>query len=127
MTKKPTEFGKKEEGKSLTEEQQFELIREEIQRLISLSKTRGALTVEEVNEELAAEIVAPAVLDHLMHSFEVHGVIITDHTENKTEGEEDSANFLADPEKDQGEEEEETMDEEALKGNDPVQIGRAHV
>ena len=122
MIKNSTDFPKKQDVKILPEQQQMELIKEEIQRLISLAKARGSLTVEEINDELAPEITAPAVLDHLMHAFEVNAVIITEMSENKGEGEEETATFLADPDKETAEEEEESLDEEALKGNDPVRL-----
>ena len=101
---------------------QEQVIREEIQRFIKLSKERGALSIEEINELLPAEIVAPSVLDTFMQALEVNGVSITEVSENKEEEEKDQF-FLADPDKDSEEEEEEEKESEGdAKSNDPVRL-----
>src|SRR5580692_3626157 len=104
--------------KELTLKQQEELIKEEIQRFVKLAKERGSLTIEEVNELLPPEIIAPSVLDTFMQALEVNGVVITDLTEGKKEDEEDQF-FLADPDSEVEEEEEAEEAEGDSKSNDP--------
>ena len=84
--------------KELTLAQQEELIREEIHRFIKLAKERPALSIEEINELLPAEVIAASVLDTFMQALEVNGVVITESSENKKEDEEDQF-FLGDPDK----------------------------
>lgn len=105
----------------LTVAQQQELIKEEIQRFIRLAKEKEALTIEEINELLPAEIIAPAVLDAFMQALEVGGVTISESLENKKEDEEDQF-FLADPAKAEEEEEEEEEVAEESRSNDPVRL-----
>ncbi|NJL25107.1 MAG: hypothetical protein HC902_07975 [Calothrix sp. SM1_5_4] len=109
--------------KELTLAQQEELIKEEIQRFIKLAKERTALSIEEINELLPAEIIAASVLDTFMQALEVNGVVITDSSENKKEDEEDQF-FLSDPDKEakDEEEEEEAESEGDAKSNDPVRL-----
>jgi RNA polymerase primary sigma factor len=107
--------------RELTLKQQEELIKEEIQRFIKLAKERSSITVEEINELLPPEIIAAPVLDMFMQALEVNGVVITDTSENKKEGEEDF--FLADPNAEADEEEEEAEEAEGdAKSNDPVRL-----
>jgi RNA polymerase primary sigma factor len=123
MSKKPPE--KKPEGpvKELSLSQQEDLIKEEIQRFIKLAKEKEALTIEEINEQLPAEILAPSVLDAFMQGLEVSGVIISESSEIKKEDEEDQF-FLSDPdaESKQEEDEEEAEVAEDTKSNDPVRV-----
>jgi RNA polymerase primary sigma factor len=110
--------------KSLSEAEQHELILEEIQRFIRLFKEKGPLQVEEVNDLLPQEIIAPAVLDHFMQALEVNGVVITDPSENKKEGEGDGDEALFLDENgaardDDSDEEEEDYDP---RSNDPVRL-----
>ena len=102
---------------------QMNLIKEETQRFIKLAKDKGFLTIEEINELLPVEIVAAAVLDSFMQALEVNGVIITDPSGNKKEGDEETTGFLGDPDKDEEEaDEDEKADEDDVKGNDPVRL-----
>ncbi len=52
------------------------LIKEEIIRFVKFAKEKGALTIEEINEQLPAEIQTPAVLDSFMHALEINGVVL---------------------------------------------------
>jgi RNA polymerase primary sigma factor len=106
--------------RELTLKQQEELIKEEIQRFVKLSKERPQITFEEVNELLPPEIIAPSVLDTFMQALEVNGVVITDPTETKKEGEEDF--FLDDASTEVEEEEEAEESEGDAKSNDPVRL-----
>jgi RNA polymerase primary sigma factor len=111
----------KEPTKILSIAEQEALIKEEIQRFIKLSKEKPTLTIEEINELLPAEILAPQVLDAFMHGLESNGVVITELVENKAE--EGEGAFLADPDKDDEEvDEEEAKEAEDVKGNDPVRL-----
>ncbi|MGE0525655.1 MAG: RNA polymerase sigma factor RpoD [Bdellovibrionales bacterium] len=109
-------------SKELTLAQQEELIKEEIQRFIKLAKERGALSIEEINELLPPEILAPSVLDMFMQALEVNGVGITEASENKKDEEEDQF-FLSDPDREASDEEEEEAESETdAKSNDPVRL-----
>ena len=110
--------------KELSLEEQQILIREEIQRFIKLAKDKGFLVIEEINELLPAEILDASVLDSFMQALEVNGVIITDLAAQKKEEGEGESGFLGDPDKEVEEEadEDEKMDEEDVKGNDPVRL-----
>ena len=118
-----TDTGIKSEGpvKELTLAQQEELIREEIQRFIKISKERVSLSIEEINELLPPEIIAASVLDTFMQALEVNGVAITEVVENK-EGSEEDQFFLSDPDKESKDEEEEEEVETDTKSNDPVRL-----
>ncbi len=123
MSKKPTDKQLESPVKELTLAQQEELIKEEIQRFIKLAKEKEALTIEEINESLAPEVLAPSVLDSFMQALEVNGVIISEASEIKKEDEEDQF-FLGDPDAASKEEEEEEEAEvaEDTKSNDPVRV-----
>ncbi len=110
-----------EEAKTLTEKQQMSGIAEEIQRFIKMSKDKGALSIEEINELLPAEYIAAPVLDHFMQALEVNGVVITDLSENKkeSEDEEEETLFLDKSTDDDDAEEEKDYDP---KSNDPVRL-----
>ncbi|MBX7232244.1 MAG: RNA polymerase sigma factor RpoD [Bdellovibrionales bacterium] len=121
MTKDTSENKQNSSLKELSLTQQEEMIREEIQRFIKISKEKEALTIEEINELLPAEIIAPSVLDTLMQALEVNGVIISDSQENKKEGEDDQF-YLSDPDAEEKDEEEENEASEDTKSNDPVRV-----
>ncbi|HEY8271335.1 MAG TPA: RNA polymerase sigma factor RpoD [Pseudobdellovibrionaceae bacterium] len=111
----------KEPSKVLTVLEQEALIKEEIQKFIKLFKEKGNLTIEEINELLPPEIVAPSVLDAFMHGLEAAGAVISDLIE--TEKEEGDGSFLADPDKaDEEADEDEIAESEDVKGNDPVRL-----
>src|SRR5271169_5248576 len=88
-----------EPTKQLTLAEQETLIKEEIQRILKLAKEKGTLTIEEVNDQLAPEIIAGSVLDAFMQALEVNGIVITDMTEAKKSDEDEKEQFLADPDK----------------------------
>jgi len=111
----------KEPTKILSLAEQEATIKEEIQKFIKLAKEKGSLTIEEINELLPQEILAPSVLDAFMHALEAAGVVITELIESsKEEGE---GAFLADPDKEDEEaDEDEIAESEDVKGNDPVRL-----
>jgi RNA polymerase primary sigma factor len=111
----------KEPSKVLSLEEQEAFIKEEIEKFIKLSKDKGSLTIEEINELLPPEIIAPSVLDAFMQALELSGAVITDLVEvTKDEGE---GTFLADPDKEDEEaDEDEIAESEDVKGNDPVRL-----
>jgi RNA polymerase primary sigma factor len=122
MSKKPSDKKPESPTKELTLAQQEELIKEEIQRFIKLAKEKESLTIEEINELLPPEIVAPAVLDSFMQGLEVGGVIISESLEIKKEDEEDQF-YLSDPDAESKEEDEEENEvAEDTKSNDPVRV-----
>lgn len=110
--------------KVLTLAEQEALIKEEVQKFLKLSKEKGSLLIEEINELLPPEIIAPSILDAFMHALEANGIQIADQLDViKTEDEEGEAGFLADPEKDDEDvDEQERLESEDVKGNDPVRL-----
>jgi len=112
-----------EQVKVLTVQEQDSMIREEIQKFLKMAKEKGSLTIEEINELLPQEITAASVLDSFMQALEVNGVVITDLSElNKKDDEEKDA-FLADPDKEDGDsDDEEAAETEDVKSNDPVRL-----
>ncbi|MES2856655.1 MAG: sigma-70 factor domain-containing protein, partial [Bdellovibrionota bacterium] len=109
--------------RELSSADQMGLIKEEILRFTKLAKDKGFLTIEEINDLLPAEILASEVLDAFMQALEVGGVIITELTAKKEDGDEQSA-FLADPDKEEEEDDDddEKATEDDAKGNDPVRL-----
>ncbi len=113
---------KEEAVKELSLAEQEALIKEEIQRFLKMAKEKGSLTIEEINELLPQEIIAASVLDSFMQALEVNGVVITDMSEVKS-GEDEKEAFLADPDKEDEEvDEDEKAEGEDVKGNDPVRL-----
>lgn len=112
----------KEQVKALSIAEQEALIKEEIIKFVKLGKERGTLSIEEINDLLPQEIVAGSVLDAFMQALEANGIVISEHLEMaKQEEGEDS--FLADPDGDDEEvDEEELQESEDVKGNDPVRL-----
>src|ERR1700677_148864 len=95
----------------------------EIKRFISMGKSRGFLTYEEVNDLLPPEISSPELLDILMQALEENDVKLVDGNK-KTKGK-DGDEFLKEPTEaaaEEEEEEEEEKDDEGGKGNDPVRL-----
>ncbi|MCB0342062.1 MAG: RNA polymerase sigma factor RpoD [Pseudobdellovibrionaceae bacterium] len=124
MAKEPGKNNQREEVVELTVEQQKSLIAEEIQRITKMAKEQRGISIEEINDQLPAEIVDPGVLDFFMQSLEVNGVVITEVSENNRPQEDDDNEFLADPEKafegDQDEDEQEEATDS--RSNDPVRL-----
>ncbi|MDG0814728.1 RNA polymerase sigma factor RpoD [Bdellovibrio svalbardensis] len=112
----------KEPTKVLSLQEQELLIKEEIQKFLKLAKEKGALTIEEINDLLPPEIIAPAALDAFMHGLEAGGVVISDLSETSKD-EEGEGSFLESPDSDDEEvDEEEKAESEDVKGNDPVRL-----
>lgn len=114
VTTKSTKLDRKQ---SLSIDEQFQLIREEIQKFTQLGKAKGELTIEEINDLLPAEIQDPGVLDHFMQALEISGVEITQAVEVQTDSE-DSEGFSLDDQDD----DEDKAEEADTKGNDPVRL-----
>lgn len=112
----------KEPTKILSVAEQEALIKEEIQKIIKLAKEKASLTIEEINELLPPEIIAPGVLDQFMQALENNSVVIKEAIDpNKQDG--DSETFLADADKEDEEaDEDEIAEAEDVKGNDPVRL-----
>ncbi len=108
---------KKEEVPVLAVDDQKRMIKEELKKLVELSLKKGSLTVEEINETLAVEIIAAEALDSLMHGLEVQGVTISEHVHEEEEGEETA--FL---EEIDDSEEEDVAEATDVKGSDPVRM-----
>ncbi len=100
-------------GGAMTEDQQKDAIHEEIQRIVTLSKENGTVTIKEINDLLPPEIISAPVLDAFMRALEVNGVNITEVSENSDQDDEMS---LFDGDKEKKEKKEET------KANDPVRL-----
>jgi RNA polymerase primary sigma factor len=114
-------LNKNEPVKELSLSEQESLIKEEIQKFVKLAKEKTSLTIEEINELLPQEIIASSVLDSFMQALEINGVVITDLTDTKTDEEKEA--FLADPDKEDEEaDEDEKAESEDVKGNDPVRL-----
>jgi RNA polymerase primary sigma factor len=90
----------------------------EISRFIKLAKESGSLTIKQIDELLAPEIVKSEALDYFMSSLEIAGISIEDH--NELDGQEEQEGFLEDANSDS--DEEETLSAEELKGSDPVRM-----
>ncbi|MBX9765929.1 MAG: RNA polymerase sigma factor RpoD, partial [Bdellovibrionales bacterium] len=110
----------KTEIKILSLKEQTDLVQEEIKKFVLLAKAKGALTVEELNEMLAPEILAPEAIDAMMQALEVNNVKISDLNLTSEDGEEGSDEFKLDAH-DQ-EEDEKDVDQEDLRGIDPVRL-----
>lgn len=111
-----------EPQKILSQSEQETLIKEEIQRFLKLAKEKGSLTIEEINEQLPQEIIAPTVLDHFMQSIEANGVVISELVGSE-KAEENETNLLSDREtSDEEVDEDELVESEDVKSNDPVRL-----
>ena len=122
--KTPGRGTEKEELKDLSPLQQQTVIKDEAERFLRLGREKGFLTVEEINELLPAELIDATALDIFMQALDTAGVIITELSAQKKDGDEEGQTFLADPD---AEEEEDDDDEDAgesddVKGNDPVRL-----
>jgi RNA polymerase primary sigma factor len=122
MTKEPQKSVPDQVIKVLSIDEQMAIIRDEIQRFTKLSKERGSLTIEEINEILPPEVLDSAVLDHFMQSLQVSGVNITESTEKKKEDEEGEGGFFLDSAEEQVEKEEEEEEATDTRSNDPVRL-----
>ena len=115
-----TEVSGKEKTTPLTLAEQQTLIKEEIQKFIKLGKDKGTLTVEEINELLHPEILAPSVLDFFMQALESNSVAIAEHDAQK--GDEERDVFSAEADAEEEDEDDDKAEGEDVKGNDPVRL-----
>lgn len=103
--------------KPLTVAQQQRMAVEEAERLIQAAKKSGEdLSVEEIDESLPKQLIAPEALDIVLQSIEAHGVVITEH---QTEDGGDAESFLDDNTDSDSEDEATEAD---VKSNDPVRL-----
>lgn len=109
---------KREDIIALSVDDQKKLAKEELKKLVELSAKRDALTIEEINEALAPELIAAEALDAVMYGLEVLGISIIEHVED--EAEEAEGAFLEDIA--DAEEEEEKEEVADVKGADPVRM-----
>ncbi len=65
---------KKEDLPVVSLDEQKKLAKDELKKLIELSAKKESLTIEEINEALAPELIASEALDLVMHGLEVQGV-----------------------------------------------------
>ncbi len=113
----------KEPSKVLSQTEQEALIKEEIEKFLKISKEKGTLTIEEINELLPPEIIHPGVLDAFMHALEAGGASILEYSEEAKAEEEAESAFLTDADKsDEDSDEDEKAESEDVKGNDPVRL-----
>jgi RNA polymerase primary sigma factor len=112
----------KEPVKVLSLQEQETVIKEEIQRFLKLAKEKGALMIEEINDLLPPEIIAPSVLDSFMQGLEAGGVVITDLSETSKDEESEGAFLESVDVEDEEVDEEEKAESEDVKGNDPVRL-----
>ena len=109
---------------TLTENAQRKLIKEEVKKFISLAHEKSnILTAKEVDENLPKGVVSFLVLDQFMQAMEVNGISITNESqqeESEREGNEDF--YLADPEQEEEQDQEEVKQELETRGNDPVRL-----
>jgi RNA polymerase primary sigma factor len=110
----------KENTKVLSIAEQEALAKEEVQKIIKLSKEKGRVTIEEINESLSLEVVAISVLDAFMQSLEANGVVISEHTEAARADEKEE--FLSEVDKEEDEDDEDVATGEDVKGSDPVRL-----
>ncbi len=110
----------KDDSKTLSMTEQEALAKEEIQKLVKLSKEKGRVTIEEINESLPPEITSVVVLDAFMQSLEASGVIITEYSEAAKA--EEKEEFLSEAKDEEEEDEDEPKAAEDAKGSDPVRL-----
>jgi RNA polymerase primary sigma factor len=110
-------MAKGNELKPLTVAQQQKMAVEEAERLIQAAKKSGEdLSVEEIDESLPLQLVAPEALDIVLQSIEAHGIVITEH---QVEDGGDAETFLDDNTDSDSDDEAAEAD---VKSNDPVRL-----
>ena len=103
--------------KPLTVAKQQKMAVEEAERLIQKKKKSGEdLTVEEIDEALPKQIIAPEAIDIIVQSIEAHGIVIADHQI------EDGGNAAAFLENQEGDLKDDEAAETDVKSNDPVRL-----
>ncbi len=108
---------KKTDEHQTSEKDQREIIVEEIQRFVKLSKDNGGISIAEINELLPQEVVLPEVLDSFMQALEVNGVIITEVSDNNDNEDDDDVLFSTATSK-----KAKARKDEDTKANDPVRL-----
>lgn len=111
----------KDDKKILSLPEQEALATEEIQKLIKLSKEKGRVTIEEINESLPLEVVAVSVIDAFMQSLEANGVVITEHSDAAKAEEKEEFLAAVDDDEDEDDDDKPKAAEDA-KGSDPVRL-----
>ncbi len=107
-------MSKNKENKTLSIEQQLQLAKDELLKLLDIYKEKGVLTAEEVNEVLPQELIAMEALDSILQNLDRQGIEII--SAESLDEDEEGDNFL-----DSASQEEE-VSEEDLKSNDPVRL-----
>lgn len=102
-------------------EEQFQIMKQEVQILIKMFQEKGYITVEEINDLLPPEILAPQVLDNMMETLETKGVVISQDSEIGKQATGDEAEFFIDSDQNIDDEAAEEASEDT-KGNDPVRL-----
>lgn len=97
-----------------------QLIKNEVQRFLDLAKVQGSLSIKQIDSELSAEIMSPEALDHFMSALELAGVTIEDQVETQKKEDGSEEVFLEEIDELSDADEEELLDAEELRGNDPV-------
>ncbi|NCN41951.1 RNA polymerase sigma factor RpoD [bacterium] len=120
MSKKSTTQDGNQDAE-LSVKEQISLIKEEIQKFLKLAKDQESLSIEEINELLPPQILDQGVLDTFMQALEVAGVVLTDDSENQKGEDDEDRFFLADPDSEEDEKDEDAGDTDS-KSNDPVRL-----
>ena len=97
-----------------------QLIKNEVQRFLDLAKVQGALSIKQIDSELSPEITSPEALDQFMSSLELAGILIEDQIENQKKEDQEEEVFLEEINELADADEEELLEAEELRGNDPV-------
>lgn len=97
-----------------------QLIKNEVQRFLDLAKVQGSLSIKQIDTELSPEIMSPEALDHFMSALELSGVTIEDQVESQKKEDGGDEAFLEEIDELSDADEEELLDAEELRGNDPV-------
>ncbi|MDW8189892.1 MAG: sigma-70 factor domain-containing protein [Pseudobdellovibrionaceae bacterium] len=98
------------------------LLKNEINRFTKMAKENGALTIKQIDAELAPEIISPEALDYFMSSLEMAGVVIDDQIESKTQSQSEDSDDLFLENLDEDIDTEDLLESEELKGSDPVRM-----
>ncbi|MBT4761409.1 MAG: RNA polymerase sigma factor RpoD [Bdellovibrionaceae bacterium] len=129
MSKKSAENETLSADAELTFKEQKKLIKKEIQRFVELAQANGSVTIAEINEMLAPQIIHPQALDIFMEGLEAAGVNISEASESSTADTEFNENefLLGDPESDTSDTDSpkaKTTTEDAgdAKSSDPVRL-----
>lgn len=112
---------RKEPAKILSVDEQMILVKEELLKFQQMAKTKGFLTVAEIDELLPPDITLAQALDYFMQHIEAAGIVITEHSEEQKEQEEEEHAIFSEQSEEADEEEEEATEED-IKGNDPVRL-----